>query len=375
MKICYIAPIVPGPEHTQRWVRYFADRGHEVHLILSSDKLSDVGLEDVQSHVLKRFGPRIRIVNYLINSIPLLIQFKRLVKDINPDIIHVHQISDLTLLGAVDGFHPFIVTPWGSDVLIAPKESNMSRRIVKYVLKKADLITCDAEHIKEPLVELGARSQKIRLIYFGVNTRKFKPGPKDNRLMNELGILDAPIIISSRRLDSDCDIESMIAAMPMVLKEVPEAKFVIVGQGSQEIELKELTKSQGVWNSVKFVGWIPNDELPHYLTSADIFVSTALSDAGLAASTAEAMACGLPVIVTDFGDNKKWVEDGINGFIIPLKYPKSLAEKIIYLLKSKDVRMEFGIRNRKIIEEKNDYYKEMEKMENIYKELIEEYKP
>ncbi|MCK4731644.1 MAG: glycosyltransferase, partial [Methanophagales archaeon] len=217
MKICYIAPIVPGPEHTQRWVRYFADRGHEVHLILSSDKLSNVGLEDVQLHVLKRLGPRIRIVNYLINSISLLIQFKRLVKDINPDIIHAQQISDLTLLGAVDGFHPFIATPWGSDVLIAPKESKISKYIVKYVLKKADLITCDAEHIKEPLLELGAGSQKIRLIYFGVDTQKFNQKQRDEKLLKGLEISGLPIIISLRSFKPIYDIESLIASIPLVL--------------------------------------------------------------------------------------------------------------------------------------------------------------
>jgi glycosyltransferase involved in cell wall biosynthesis len=86
------------------------------------------------------------------------------------------------------------------------------------------------------------------------------------------------------------------------------------------------------------------------------------------------MACGLPVVITDFGDNRKWVEDGVSGFIVPLKDPESLAEKIIYLLKNEDVRKEFGTRNRKIIEERNNYYKEMEKMENIYIELIKRYK-
>ncbi len=101
----------------------------------------------------------------------------------------------------------------------------------------------------------------------------------------------------------------------------------------------------------------------------DVYVSTSLSDAGLAASTAEAMACGLPVVITDFGDNRKWIEDGESGFIVPLKDPKALAEKIIYLLKNKDIRREFGMRNRKIIEEKNNYYREMEKMENSYIEL------
>ena len=103
-------------------------------------------------------------------------------------------------------------------------------------------------------------------------------------------------------------------------------------------------------------------------------IYTFLEDAGLAASTAEAMACGLPVIITEFGDNRKWVEDDVNGFVVPLKDLKTLAEKIIYLFENEDVRMEFGMTNKKIIEERNNYYKEMEKMENIYIELIERYK-
>jgi len=371
MKICYIAPATPGPEHTQRWIRYFADAGHEVHLIISSDKLSLVGFEKINIHLLKRFGPHTRTVNYIINSIPLVIQFNRLIKSINPDIIHVHQISDLALLGLINRFHPLVVTPWGSDVLIAPKKSKISRYIVKNVLKKADLITCDAEHIKKPLIELGADPGKIRLIYFGIDTQKFNPGQKDIQIRKELGIPGAPIIISSRRLDSDCDVESLITAIPLVLKEFPEVIFVIAGVGSQAVKLKELAKSLGVSESVKFAGWIPNDELPNYLTSADIFVSTSLSDAGLAASTAEAMACGLPVIITDFGDNRKWVEDGVNGFIVPMRDPHALASRIVYLLQNENERKKFGHVCRQIIEERNNWEKEMKKMGTLYEELIE----
>jgi glycosyltransferase involved in cell wall biosynthesis len=155
-----------------------------------------------------------------------------------------------------------------------------------------------------------------------------------------------------------------------VLKEAPETKFVIAGKGSEEKKLKELAKSLGVEDNVKFVGFIRNDELPQYLNTVDVYVSTSLSDAGIAASTAEAMACGLPVVITDVADNKKWVEDGVNGFLVPIKDPKSLAERIIYLLRNEDVRKRFGKINREIIEERNNYYKEMEKMEDIYKELI-----
>ena len=370
MKICYIAsPSV----HTNRWLKYFVDKGHEVHQI-TSVKPSDGGVDGVRLHLLRRFGPRMRVVNYLINTAPLLLQFKRLIKNIKPDIIHSQSVMDSTLLGAVSGFHPFVITPWGSDVLVAPQKSKVSRWIVKYVLKRADLITCDADHIKGPLIKLGADPQKIKLIYFGTDTRKFKPEQRDERLKEELGILDSPTIISLRRLEPICDVESLIDAVPLVLKEVPKAKFLIADKGSQEEELKQLAKSLDVSGSVKFVGRVPEDELPRYLALADIHVSTSLSDAGLAASTAEAMACGLPVVITDFGDNRKWVQDGVNGFIIPVRAPEVLAAKIIHLLKDEGTRKRFGEINRKIIVERNDREKEMGKMAKLYEELIEKYK-
>lgn len=368
MKICYLGSL--GSTHTERWMRYFAEAGHEVHLITSSKPSGD-SIGNVTLHILKRFGPQMRIISYLINLAPKVIQFKRLIKNINPDIIHAHYIMDITLLGAISRFHPFVVTAWGSDVLIAPKESKISRWIAKYVLKRADLITCDAEHIREPLIELGAAPQRISIVHFGTDTREFNPGQRDKKFWEKLGIFDSPTIISLRRLEPIYDIESLITAAPLVLKEVPQAKFVIGSKGSQEVKLRELAKSLGISDSVTFAGYIPDDELPRYMASADIYVSTSLSDAGLAASTAQAMACGVPVIITDFGDNRKWVEDGVNGFIIPLKSPEALASKIIYILQNKDVGRRFGQINRRIIEERNNWEKEMGKMGKLYEELIE----
>jgi glycosyltransferase involved in cell wall biosynthesis len=116
------------------------------------------------------------------------------------------------------------------------------------------------------------------------------------------------------------------------------------------------------------------DEFPNVLASCDIYVSTSLSDAGISAATAEAMASGLPVVITDFGDNKKWVIDGENGFVIPIKDHRILAEKIVYLLHNKEERIKMGENGRQLIEEKNNYYKEMAKVEQIYSNLIERFR-
>jgi len=346
-----------------KWVRYFADRGHDVHLVTFNARDQ---IERVQVHKVRYFSK----VAYPLR----ILGVRKAVKATSPDLLHAHYVSHYGMYAASTGFKPFVVTAWGSDVLVEPRKSMIKKYVVKYVLKKADLITCDAEHMKERMSRLGVVREKIHLINFGVDTQKFSPKEKSEDIRAKLGIYDSPTVISLRNLDPLYDVESLIRSIPLVLKEIPKSKFVIAGKGSEETMLKELAMSLGVSGNTKFVGFIPNEELPHYLTSVDVYVSTSLSDAGLSASTAEAMACGLPVVVTDAADNRKWVEDGVNGFLVRIKDPKSLAERIVYLLKNENIRNRFGKINRKIIQERNDYYKVMEKMESIYEELVEGYK-
>ena len=81
------------------------------------------------------------------------------------------------------------------------------------------------------------------------------------------------------------------------------------------------------------------------------------------------MACELPVVVTDSGDNRNWIKDGKNGFIVPTTNPNKLAKKIIYLLKQPNMRKDFGRINRGIVQDRAHYQKEMEKMEKLYQEV------
>ena len=221
------------------------------------------------------------------------------------------------------------------------------------------------------LVGKGASSGKIRskIIYFGIDTKKNSPDKRDEKLREKLKIFDSPTLISLRRFDPVYDIETLIKAIPLVLREVSNAKFIIVGSGEQEDYLKDLAKSLGVMENIKFTGELLSDEIPKYLASSDVYVSTSLSDSGLAGSTGEAMACGLPVVVTDTGCNREWIKDGESGFIIPVKDPDALAKKVIYLFKNNNIMKQFGKINRDTICDRQDYYTEMEKMEKIYEEL------
>ncbi|MFC1909481.1 glycosyltransferase, partial [Chloroflexota bacterium] len=310
--------------------------------------------------------------HYLARYITVL-EVARLMRKIRPDIIHAHFVSHFGIVAALYSliwrFRPIVLTAWGAYTLRTARL--FKRRLIRFALRRADGITCDGDNMVELLVGMGADPQKINLIYFGTDIQKFSPSNKNGTLKQKLGIAGSSTVVSLRVLKPLYDIESLVRSIPLVLKEVPEVKFIIAGDGEQRKYLEDLAEVLGVATSVRFVGMIANDELPQYLTSSDVYVSTSLSDAGIAASTAEAMACELPVVVTDFGDNRKWVEDDINGFIVPPKNPETLAAKITYLLQHEDKRRDFGRTNREVIMEKNNWEKEMGKVEKLYNQLIE----
>ncbi len=367
MRICYIAEA--ASIHTQKWVKYFADKGHNVHLI-SARPFGANHVQHVNLHVL-RLVPGFMGGNLLL----AMIQIARILRTTKPDILHGHYATGGGFWAALCGFHPYVLTAWGSDILIEPKLDRLARSKATFALKRADVITCDAEHLVKPMVELGAIGEIVRLVNFGVDTRRFHPNQRDEKLKEELQVGSGSLtILSLRNFYTRYDVESFVKAIPLVIREVPEAKFIAAGDGEQRSYLEKLASSLGVSDNINFIGWIPNDKLPRYFASVDIYVSTSLSDAGISGSTAEAMACELPVVITDFGDNGKWVKDGEGGFLIPLKSPTILAEKLIFLLRREDIRRKFGKINRMVIEERNNYHKEMEKMELIYQELMEDHR-
>ena len=368
MKICYLASA--DSIHTIKWIKYFYDRKHRISLI-SLHPFTQPEMGEVQSYVFKPFPYQLRPLTTPFNQLDNLVRIRSLIGRIQPDIIHVQSFIHYAWLGYLSGFHPLVITAWGSDILKRPQESRSYQAQVRLAIRKADLLTCDADHIIQPMIDLGARPEKIRTIFFGVDTRKFHPERKNDQLVEKLGFSGHPLVISLRGLSQIYDVESLVRAVPGVLKSCPSARFIIAGEGPLKSRLQELASSLGAADTVRFVGNIPNDLLPPYLASSDVYVSTSLSDAGISASTAEAMACARPVVITDFGDNRKWVEDGVSGYLVPLSDPGTLAARIIDLLNRPERRESFGKLARQVIMEKNDLYREMGKMEALYQQLIE----
>jgi len=366
MKIVFLGDA--AAHHLRRWSKYFADQGHEVHIITFNPDYLD-GYEPIRIHIIKKRFLGSSLINRFLNIIPMFTDFNNLIKNINPDIIHSHSAASYAWLAMLTRFHPLIITPWGRDILIDIQISKVSKILTKLALNKSDLVTCDGINTKEVMVNLGVDSEKIILNTYGVNINKFKSCSEDNHIREKYSWLNSNIVISTRTLNPVHNVETFIMAIPLVLKTHPDTKFIIIGHGSEQDNLMNLSRSLNIFNSIQFPGKIEEEEMISCLQTSDIYISTSLSESGLSASTAEAMACELPVINTDTGDITLWIKDGEGGFIIPTKNPEILAERILYLLNHSEERIKYGKRNRKVIEERNNHFIEMKKMENIYLNL------
>jgi len=357
LKICYLAD---GQSiHTQKWVRYFADKGFNVYLVTfdNTGQIEGVKVHNLGYHSKLAYPRRV-------------LDVKNAVREIEPDILHAHYVSHYGMYAALTGFKPFVVTAWGSDVLIRPKKSMIRKRIVKYVLKKADLITVDSESLMRLVMSFGVHNTKVKLINHGVNLNIFCPSAKDKKLRERLRFPPSSrVVISTRSLEPIYDIKTLIRAVPIVLRSVVDAYFIIVGGGSLRRKLEMMADQLRISSNVKFVGQVSQMEVARLLCSSDLYVSTSLSDT-TSVSLLEAMACGLPVVVTELEGNMEWIKDEINGFLFPTGDSGALAERIIYLLSDEDTRKKFGATNIKIVKERADYIKEMSKMEELYRNLI-----
>lgn len=356
MKICYLA--AAWSVHTHRWVRHFARRGYQVTLVsFHPGKLDWKGI-----HVFQLPTPFSRPqANVLLN----LAKACRLVQEIDPDILHVHVVTSYGLAGALTGRHPFVVTAWGGDVLVLPKQSWVYRQLVRFVLRRADLVTSMAEHMTGHLIEQAyAAANKIVTLPFGVDTDVFNLLQRSRRHGDEL-----PLVVSTRRWDYGYDVHLLIQAIPQVLDFYPDTRFVVAGGGPLRRQLEQLATNLGIADHVEFRGDVLHEKMPRLLGEADVFVSTSRSD-GNNISLNEAMACGAFPVVTDIPANREWIESGRNGLLFPCRDAKQLAQSIVEAIGQTDWRQSVMAQNWEIVCMRASWTQKMEKMENLYASLV-----
>jgi len=354
MKICFLA--ASNSIHSHQWINFFSNLGHKIiwiSLVPSTIKVTD----------------NIEYYEFTSGIFSSIFKVRKLITKLNPDIVHIHYLGYYGLLGLFSNAKCIVSTPWGSDI-IEGKKSFLKRQILLRILNKTKLIICDAYHMRDELKKLNVPHDKINIIYFGVDTKKFVRKDRNLEILNKFNISNEITIISLRSFEPVYDIKTLILAAKIILKQIPDVHFLLCGRGTLEKELKELVHSLSIDNSVHFTGLIDKQLLPSLLSSSDIYVSTSLSDAGLASSTGEAMSCETPVVISDSAENDQWINNKVNGFLFSTKNSEQLAEILIKLIKDEPLRKTVGKEGRNIIIKKYDYENEMNKVNDLYLKLI-----
>jgi len=289
---------------------------------------------------------------------------------IKPDVLIGCWASTYGFYSAYSNFHPFILFIWGSDVLIFPRKYFPLKPLIVYSLRKADVVVVDSEVQKEAAIELGCDPQKI-VKFPWVNLNEFSGNQKQRvKIRRECGWSnDNIVVISLRHHKPIYGVEYLINAIPHILKENKNIKFLILGEGplteNFKLSVDKFIKS----GEVKFVGAVPHENIADYLSAADIYVSTSFSD-GASASLLEAMACSLTPVVTEINGNKEWIRDGMNGLLVPVANSKSIVEKILLLASDHKLRKTLQVKAEETVRTRVNWNKNIDELTKIIDKII-----
>lgn len=364
MKVLIVAPA--RSTHTIKWVNSLSDKGIDIILfslftLKKGDYSSRVKVHSfwLPNIISKKLNGNLLKISYLI-ALPILFY---IIKKYRPNIIHAHYASSYGLMVALIGVHPIIISVWGSDVFSFPKQSFFHERIFRYNLSRADLILSTSSFMKNEIERYT--DKKIIVTPFGVDTEKFKPREVDSIYSRE------DIVIGTiKSLEKQYGIDCLIKSFKILKSYHPQLplKLMIVGCGSEEKKLKNLTKELTLIDDVNFLGYINHSEIEKYYNMLKIYVAVSvIDDESFGVAILEAGACEKPVVVSDVGGLPEVVIKGITGLIVERNNPLETAKAIESLIFDERKCSEFGQAARKMIDLKYNWEKSVEQMISIYK--------
>jgi len=250
---------------------------------------------------------------------------------------------------------PFILTLQEGDPIDYIKSRvGIFYPIFKQIFIKADLIQTISNYLSGFARETGYTG-RIEMIPNGVTVDAFTreyPTAELNALREKLGKKSGDVfLITTSRLVVKNAVGDVIESLRFLPSNV---KFLILGVGYQEAELKQLAKDKGLTDRVIFLGYVPHSEMPKYLKVSDIFIRPSLSE-GFGNSFIEAMAAGIPVIGTLEGGIKDFLVDGVTGLAVPTKSPKAIAFQVQKYLNDRVLRDKITINGKRMAFEKYDW--------------------
>lgn len=194
------------------------------------------------------------------------------------------------------------------------------------VLRRALLVVTLSEYIAGEALLLGVRPDRLRRIPGGLDTTRFTPRPEPATPKQ-----GSPVLFSARRLVPRTGVEQLVGAMPILLRTLPHAHLWVAGAGPRRDAVAALVDDLGLGSSVTLLGHISDDELLDWYRSADIAITPTQELEGFGLSTAEALSCGTPALVTPVGANPELVRGLGPGLITPDSTSEGIAAGVVRL--------------------------------------------
>lgn len=252
----------------------------------------------------------------------------------------------------------------GDSVFNIWKKTWYIRPFYKAIYRSADYIQAISNFLAKRALKYGYQGP-IEMVPNGVDLEKF------NYLKKDL-IKNEKIILTDSRLVKKNGVVDLIKALHILVTHysLNITKLIIIGTGPLENDLKKIAQGLGVANKINFLGLIPYENIQKYYPLADVFVRPSLTE-GFGNVFLQAMAAEIPVIATSVGGIPDFLKAGETGWFCEVKNPKSIAEKINYILdeKNKNEVERVVINAKKMVEEKYTWEKIAGEMGKIFKEL------
>lgn len=353
----------PNSIHTKRWVTSLSEKGIEILLCGFTTNRNDTlnYYHSVQNlRVLFFEVESLNTINYLSK----LLEIKRKIAEYKPDILHAHYASSYGLLGALSGFHPYVLSVWGSDVYDFPNINGLTKWVLKFNLRKADKILSTSLVMANETKKYT--SKDIQVTPFGVDTSLFKKTEEANSI-------DGFVVGNVKTLAPKYGIDILIKAFKLIVDKNPllQSKLVIVGDGPNKQEYIDLVSKLELKERVEFKGKVPNNQLPTFYNSFSVAVSpSVLNSESFGVVAVEAMSCECPVITSDADGFTEVVEHGETGLIVPKQDINATAEAIQKFVDNPNLRQIMGKKGRERVLKLYDWNDNVELMCEIYDNVL-----
>lgn len=365
MKICFIS--AAKSIHIVRWANAMVKRGHEVTVITcANDTDENLSLYErsVRIFTLKYRAP----LGYYLNAR----QLKKIVKRERFDVINIHYASGYGTLGRRAKLKHALLNIWGSDVYDFPYQSSFKMQLIRKNLQYYDFAASTSHCMARQAEKLYARDYEITP--FGVDTELFRPltdcKPKDKIIFGIVKTLSPKYGIADT-------IEAFVKLNKRLISEgnlqLSQKLFLeIYGKGELKDELQTLIDGYGMHDKIKLCGYFDNHMLPRIYNRFTFSNSNSISDSeSFGVAAVEAMACGIPVQVSDAEGFAEVVEDGVTGLIAPKGDVDKIAENMYRLLTDEPLRNRMGQSAVERVRKLYDWEKNVDTMEEIYRRMAE----